>query len=231
MAERERLHFFLSFAPSQFKVFTPNRESGSHSFLTSCNSPARPSTAPALAPRWRWLAMLRSRWGSVYALLARPRYLLRAERGSARIPQGSTRNHSKWAKIQYPTEKANYCETTIQYHSVCPYGVMGYQASQEPSKEFINTTRPDPQPRYRLEFIQDGALVKAWPSRDPTYPKRCGGGKWIKLATIPELDFLGLDRFQQIEASTNKIEEDAFAEKMRLIGARWQAHITQIITL
>ncbi|EGD98658.1 hypothetical protein TESG_06139 [Trichophyton tonsurans CBS 112818] len=96
---------------------------------------------------------------------------------------------------------------------------------------FINTTRPDPQPRYRLGFIQGGALVKAWPSRDPTYPKRCGGGKWIKLATIPELDFLGLDRFQQIEASTNKIEEDAFAEKMRLIGARWQAHITQIITL
>ncbi|EFE40185.1 hypothetical protein TRV_05111 [Trichophyton verrucosum HKI 0517] len=94
----------------------------------------------------------------------------------------------------------------------------------EPSEEFINPARPDPQPRYRLEFMQNGALVKAWPSRDPTYPKRCGGGKWTKLATIPELDFLGLDRFQQREASTDKTKEDAFAEKMRLIGARWQAH-------
>ncbi|KAM5445126.1 hypothetical protein MaudCBS49596_007808 [Microsporum audouinii] len=93
----------------------------------------------------------------------------------------------------------------------------------EQTEDFISPPRLDPQPRHRLEFVRTGALVKAWPSRDPTYPKRCGGGKWMKLATIPELDFLGLDRFQQIEASTDKAEEDVFAEKMRLIGASWQA--------
>ncbi|EFR05104.1 hypothetical protein MGYG_08113 [Nannizzia gypsea CBS 118893] len=95
----------------------------------------------------------------------------------------------------------------------------------EQTEIFISPPRLrfDPPPRLRLEFVGTGALVKAWPLRDPTCPTRCGGGKWVKLATIPELNFLGLDRFQQIEASTNKTEEDAFAEKLRLIGASWQA--------
>ena len=65
----------------------------------------------------------------------------------------------------------------------------------------------------RSEFGRGGCVVYGWPS---------SGGMLVKEpADIVDLEFLGLDRFKASPRSQNVVEEDAFCERMRKLGAKW----------
>ncbi|KAM5465082.1 hypothetical protein MauCBS54593_006717 [Microsporum audouinii] len=70
---------------------------------------------------------------------------------------------------------------------------------------------------YRLAFTQSGPNLEARPS------ETAGGGAWEKFgANAPELDYIGLNRFEEIILWQRPADEDEFAHKLRLIGAIWQ---------
>ncbi|KAK0510493.1 hypothetical protein JMJ35_006925 [Cladonia borealis] len=65
----------------------------------------------------------------------------------------------------------------------------------------------------RTEFGYTGCTVYGWPS---------SGGVLIKEpADVVDLNFLGVDRLKASSRSDNIIEEDAFCNRMRQIGAKW----------
>ena len=64
----------------------------------------------------------------------------------------------------------------------------------------------------RLTFGRGGCTVFGWPS---------SGGMLRKSVDAVELEYLGLDRFQESTRSQTPAEEDAFCQKMRKLGAKW----------
>ncbi|EEQ35503.1 hypothetical protein McanMca71_003082 [Microsporum canis] len=70
---------------------------------------------------------------------------------------------------------------------------------------------------YRLAFTRSGPSLEARPS------EKAGGGAWKKFdANAPELDYIGLNRFEEIILWQRPADEDEFAHKLRLIGAIWR---------
>ncbi|KAL8666189.1 MAG: hypothetical protein Q9202_001696 [Teloschistes flavicans] len=72
---------------------------------------------------------------------------------------------------------------------------------------------PDPISNSRTEFGGGSTTVRGFPS--------AGGMYLLRGAGPVELEFLSLDRFHETPRSNNAVEEDAFCQKMRAIGARW----------
>lgn len=66
----------------------------------------------------------------------------------------------------------------------------------------------------RTEFGTRGCTVYGYPS---------AGGMLIKEADVVDMRFLRLDRFTAAQRSANLIEEDAFCNRMRMVGAVWWA--------
>lgn len=65
----------------------------------------------------------------------------------------------------------------------------------------------------RTEFGRQGCAAFGYPSR---------GGVLIKdPVDIVDMQYLQLERFKATQRSTNVLEEDAFCERMRRIGATW----------
>ncbi|KAN0083431.1 hypothetical protein V8E54_002519, partial [Elaphomyces granulatus] len=66
----------------------------------------------------------------------------------------------------------------------------------------------------RYTFAGGECVVFGWPS---------SGGMLRMRADAVDLEYLGLDRFQESTRSQNPTEEDAFCQKMRKLGAKlWQ---------
>lgn len=79
--------------------------------------------------------------------------------------------------------------------------------------------RTDPRnERFRARFGSSGAYLEGLPA--------CGG-LYTLTPTGVELDFLGIDRFHSVERPTDgrgergAAEEEAFCDKLRLLGAEW----------
>ena len=66
----------------------------------------------------------------------------------------------------------------------------------------------------RSEFGRLGCTVYGYPS---------AGGILIKETDVVDMQFLHLDRFTAAQRSANLIEEDAFCNRMRMVGAVWWA--------
>lgn len=70
------------------------------------------------------------------------------------------------------------------------------------------------EPTARSTITKFGARVACWPST---------GGIWIKHADPLEIDFLGLDRYKEVQRSSphRGAAEDAFCNQLRMVGAQW----------
>ncbi|KAL9022919.1 MAG: hypothetical protein Q9180_008492, partial [Flavoplaca navasiana] len=78
---------------------------------------------------------------------------------------------------------------------------------------------PLPTPRIRAGFGPRITTVRGFSSR--------GGFYLLEVAGPVEMDFLGLDHFQEALPSINPTEEDAFCQRMRALGARWFENETE----
>ncbi|KAI9888349.1 MAG: hypothetical protein M1814_000556 [Vezdaea aestivalis] len=65
---------------------------------------------------------------------------------------------------------------------------------------------PDPKLRYDLEY----GSAACWPST---------GGVWIKRMSLVELDYLGINRFNNTNKSDNAVAENAFCSRLESLGA------------
>ncbi|KAK2874933.1 hypothetical protein FQN49_001934 [Arthroderma sp. PD_2] len=73
--------------------------------------------------------------------------------------------------------------------------------------------------KYWLLFARGSSVLRAWPS------EQAGGGVWEKHdPNGPELDFINVSRAGNLPRPSvySAAEEDAFARKLRLIGAVWR---------
>lgn len=75
-----------------------------------------------------------------------------------------------------------------------------------------NDGHVSPEPTIRSSLVKHGARVACWPS---------SGGVWIKQADIVDMEFLGLDRFQDTPRQFNQTAEDVFCTKLKMSGADW----------
>ena len=68
----------------------------------------------------------------------------------------------------------------------------------------------------RVEFSMEGCNLYGRPS---------AGGVWRTIrADLPDLDFLGLDRFTPVKSSRNTNEGVEFARKLQMLGAEFREH-------
>lgn len=76
------------------------------------------------------------------------------------------------------------------------------------------------EPTHRLDISNLGGTneVLCWPS--------VGGILVARSLTAVELDFLSLSRFSPTPRSYNVTEEDAFCQRLRLLGAHWYSSYT-----
>ncbi|KAI4246903.1 MAG: hypothetical protein LQ352_006270 [Teloschistes flavicans] len=72
---------------------------------------------------------------------------------------------------------------------------------------------PDPVSNVRTQFGGGSTIVRGFPS--------AGGIYLLQNADPVELEFLSLDRFHETSRSNDAVEEDAFCQRMRAMGARW----------
>lgn len=68
------------------------------------------------------------------------------------------------------------------------------------------------EPVARSTLITHGARVACWPS---------SGGVWIKHADVVDMEFLGVDRFEDTPKQFNQTREDEFCTKLKMTGASW----------
>ncbi|KAL8977547.1 MAG: hypothetical protein Q9205_006671 [Flavoplaca limonia] len=78
---------------------------------------------------------------------------------------------------------------------------------------------PLPTPRIRAGFGLRMTTIRGFPSK--------GGFYLLEVAGPVEMDFLGLDHFQEALPSINPTEEDAFCQRMRALGASWFENETE----
>ncbi|EAQ85362.1 hypothetical protein CHGG_09376 [Chaetomium globosum CBS 148.51] len=90
---------------------------------------------------------------------------------------------------------------------------------QEEAEQVESSPPPATAKSYREELdlrvhfgTRAGASVHGFPST---------GGVYMLSCSVAELDFLGLDRFEIAQPSTDPDKEDAFCAKMRLLGPEW----------
>ncbi|KAI4247240.1 MAG: hypothetical protein L6R40_001583 [Gallowayella cf. fulva] len=81
-------------------------------------------------------------------------------------------------------------------------------------------TSPVPSPRKRSAFGPSATTVRGFPTK--------GGLYFLNVAGPVELDFLGLDRFHEASPSDDPVEEEAFCQRMRALGARWFQNETDV---
>jgi hypothetical protein len=94
------------------------------------------------------------------------------------------------------------------------YASMAIDASPSTFEDVVSClVQTYPRITSRTAFNSDGCTIYGYPST---------GGILVKdNATILDMNFLSLPRFDAVERSFDRAEEDAFCERLRRVGATW----------